>query len=133
MSAEDTKYFDLLTNGLGYLNAVQEVATKEGDQFLVARLSALRGNADQVHYTHFDCRVVGKQAQVVIRDLKAAVDRKAKVLIGFTLSDLHGEAFTFKQGDKTGELGVSLKARLLRISWAKVDGVQFAINQEDAA
>ena len=133
MSAEDTKYFDLLTNGLGYLNGVQEVATKEGEQFLVARLSALRGSADQVHYTHFDCRVVGKQAQTVIRDLKAAVDRKAKVLIGVTLSELHGEAFTFKQGDKTGELGVSLKARLLRISWAKVDGAQFAIDQEDAA
>lgn len=133
MSTEDMKYFDLLTNGLGYLNGVQDVASKEGASFQVARISALRGSAEQVHYTHFDCRVVGKQAQVVLRELKTAVDNKAKVLIGFTLSDLHGEAFTFKQGDKTGELGVSLKARLLRISWAKVDGVSFTIDQEDAA
>ena len=35
-------------------------------------------------------------------------------LIGFTLSDLYAEPFTYKNGDKAGETGVSLKARLLR-------------------
>ena len=48
-----------------------------------------------------------------------------KVLIGFTLSDLYAESFTFKNGDKAGETGVSLKARLLGIAWAKVDGQPF--------
>ena len=56
------------------------------------------------------------------RQLKPAVEGNSKVLIGFTLSDLYAESFIFKSGDKTGDTGISLKARLLRIAWAKVDG-----------
>ena len=56
-----------------------------------------------------------------------------KVLIGFTLSDLYAESFTYKNGDKAGETGVSLKARLLSIAWAKVDGQPFIAEQETAA
>ena len=75
----------------------------------------------------------GKQAQDLVRQLMPAVEGKAKVLLGFTLSDLYAEAFTFKSGDKAGETGVSLKARLLRIAWAKVDGQPFYTAQDDAA
>jgi len=71
--------------------------------------------------------VSGKGAQEIVRQLKPAVEGKRKVLIGFTLSDLYAEPFTFKNGDKAGEIGVSLKARLLRVSWAKVDGEPFEI------
>jgi len=60
-----------------------------------------------------------------VRQLKPAVDGKLKVLVGFTLSDLFTEAFTFKNGDMAGDTGFSLKARLLRVSWAKVDGQPF--------
>jgi hypothetical protein len=44
------------------------------------------------------------------------------VLVGFRLGDLYAETFTYAQGDRKGETGVSLKARLLQIAWAKVDG-----------
>jgi hypothetical protein len=77
--------------------------------------------------------VSGRQAQQVVRQVKPAVEGKLKVLIGFTLSDLYAETFTFKSGDKAGETGVSLKARLLRVSWAKVDGQPFYKEQEHAA
>ncbi|MEW8028781.1 MAG: STY4534 family ICE replication protein [Candidatus Thiodiazotropha sp.] len=130
---ETTKYFDLHTTGIGYLNRVREVTPKEGNPFLSVTIAALRGSVDNVQYTHFECHVSGKKAQEVARQLKPAVEGKLKVLMGFTLSDLYGESFTFKNGDKTGETGVSLKARLLRVSWAKVDGQPFYTVKEDTA
>ena len=134
MSTNETKqYFDLHTNGLGYLNQIREVTVKEGASFLSVTVAALRGSVDNAQYTHFECRVSGKQAQETVRQLMPAVEGKSKVLIGFTLSDLYAEAFTFKNGDKAGETGISLKARLLRIAWAKVDGQPFDTAQEDAA
>lgn len=134
MSTNETKqYFDLHTTGIGYLNRIREVTPKEGTPFLSVTIAALRGSVDNAQYTHFECRVSGKQAQEIVRQLKPAVEGDLKVLIGFTLSDLFAESFTFKNGDKAGETGISLKARLLRIAWAKVDGQPFYTAQEDAA
>lgn len=130
---ETTKYFDLHTNGIGYLNRVREVTPEEGTPFLSVTIAALRGSVDNVQYTYFECHVSGKKAQEVVRQLKSAVEGKLKVLIGFTLSDLYAESFTYKNGDKAGETGVSLKARLLSIAWAKVDGQPFVTEQETAA
>ena len=130
---EPTKYFDLHTDGLGYLNHIREVTPNEGTPFLSVTIAALRGSVDNVQYTHFECRVSGKQAQDIVRKLKPAVEGSSKVLIGFTLSDLYAESFIFKSGDKAGETGISLKARLLRIAWAKVDGEPFYSAQDNAA
>ena len=129
MSNEDTKYFDLYTTGIGYLNRVREVTPKEGPPFWSVTIAALRGSVDDVHYTYFECRVSGKQAQKLVQQLKPAVEGKLKVLVGFTLSDLFAEAYIVKNGDKAGETGVSLKARLLRVGWAKVDGQPFYKDQ----
>jgi len=134
MSTNETKqYFDLHTTGIGYLNRVREVTPKEGEPFLSITIAALRGSVDNAQYTHFECRVSGKQAQEIVRQLKPAVEGNLKVLIGFTLSDLYAEAFIFKSGDKAGDTGISLKARLLRIAWAKVDGQPFYTAQDNAA
>jgi len=134
MSTNETKqYFDLHTQGIGYLNRIREVTPKEGSPFLSVTIAALRGSVDNAQYTHFECLVSGKQAQQVVRQLKPAVEGSSKVLIGFTLSDLYAESFTFKSGDKAGETGISLKARLLRLAWAKVDGQPFYTAEEQAA
>jgi len=130
---ETSKYFDLHTQGLGYLNRIREVTPNEGSTFLSVTISALRGSVDNAQYTHFECRVSGSKAQEVVRQLQPAVEGNSKVLIGFTLSDLYGETFTFKNGDNAGQTGISLKARLLRIAWAKVDGQSFYSAQEEAA
>ena len=134
MSTNESKqYFDLHTTGIGYLNHVREVTPKEVTPFLSVTIAALRGSVDNAQYTHFECRVSGKQAQELVRQLKPAVEGSLKVLIGFTLSDLYAESFTFRNGEKAGETGISLKARLLRIAWAKVDGQPFYTAQDDAA
>ena len=130
---ESSKYFDLHTTGIGYLNRIREVTPKEGNPFLSVTIAALRGSVDNAQYTHFECRVSGRQAQQVVRQVEPALGGKLKVLIGFTLSDLYPDTFTFKSGEKAGETGISLKARLLRLSWVKVDGQPFYTAQDSAA
>lgn len=127
----EPKYFDLYTTGIGYLNQIRQVTPSEGSPFWAATVAALRGSADNAQYTYFECRAAGKATQDLLRRLQPAVDGEHKVLVGFTLSNLHAETFTFKKGDKAGETGISLKARLLRMSWAKVDGHDFY--REDVA
>jgi hypothetical protein len=122
---ESSKYFDLYTTGIGYLNRVREVTPKEGTPFWSVTIAALRGSVDDAQYTRFECRVSGKKAQEIVRQVPPAVEGELKVLVGFTLSDLFAESFTFKNGNKAGETGISLKARLLRVTWAKVDGQSF--------
>ena len=85
-------------------------------------ISALHGSADNVEYTRFDCKVSGSEAQNVIRTLMSDIKAERSVLVGFKLGDLYAETFTYQNGERKGQTGVSLKARLLRISWAKVDG-----------
>lgn len=131
--SKDEKYFDLHTTGVGYLNRVREVTPEKGTPFLSVIIGALRGRAGEVQYTHFECSVAGSKAQATVRQLQSAVEGGLKVLIGFTLSNVHGESFTYKNGEKAGQPGVSLKARLLRISYAKVDGQPFITEQETAA
>ena len=133
MTSQPTKYFDLHINGIGYLNRIREVTPTEGSPFLSINIAALRGSVDNAQYTHFECTVSGKEAQEIVRRLKPAVESELKVLLGFTLSDLTAESFTYKNGDRSGETGISLKSRLLRVTWAKVDGQSFYKRQEAAA
>lgn len=121
VAASDVRYFDLHTSGVGYLNRARELILKKAS-FLAVDLSALRGETDNVEYTRFDCRVSGKEAQTVVRQLKPAIEAKQKVLVGFKIGDLYPTTFVYERGDRKGQTGISLKAHLLRIAWAKVDG-----------
>lgn len=126
MSNDDsTKYFDLLTSGIGYLNRVHEVIPEDGSPFFSVTLAALRGSADDAKYTRFECRVAGAKAREIVRQVRPAVEDRLKVLVSFTLSDLNAEPFVFKSGDRAGETGVNVKARLIKIGWVKVDGQPF--------
>jgi Protein of unknown function (DUF3577) len=124
---EQGKFFDLHVTGIGYLNRVREVAVKRGKPFLAVDISALHGAADDVQYTRFDCRVSGKEAQAILRELTPAIEAERKVLVGFKLGDLYPETFTYQQGERQGQTGVSLKARLLKITWVKVNGEPVAL------
>jgi hypothetical protein len=115
-------YFDLHISGIGYLNRVREVKPKKGEPFLACDIAALNGPSDDVSYARFDCRVSGKEAQHLVRRCQQAVNEERKVLIGFKLGDLWTDIFTYAKGKHAGEQAVSLKARLLFISWIKIDG-----------
>ena len=127
------KYFDLHTTGIGYLNRVREVTPKEGSPFLAVTIAAIHGSVANVQHTYFECGVYGDDAKRIVRELKAAVEDESKVLIGFTLSNLKADAFTFQQGDKAGQPGVNLKARLIKVAWAKVNGQPVVTGAERVA
>ena len=132
-SNEQSKYFDLHTHGIGYLNEVRDVRPEGGNPFWSIKLAALRGHVDKVEHTYFECVVVGEEAKDLVRQLKPAVEAGFKVLVGFHLSDLVGETFIFKSGEHTGQPGVSLKARLLRLQWVKVNGQPFPAQRDVVA
>ena len=122
MSQNETKYFDLHIQGIGYLNRIREVSPQRSNPFWAVDIAAIFGSADDVQKTRFDCRVVGTEARRVIAEMKPHVDAEKKVLAAFKLGDLYADTFTYQKGQKAGTVGVSLKARLLRIDWVKVDG-----------
>jgi len=132
--SQDQKYFDLHIMGIGYLNRVRKVPVKRGNPFFAVDISALHGSSQDVQYTRFDCRVSGSEAQAIIEQVQPMIeDDKTKVLIGFKLSDLYSETFVYQKGDKAGQTGVSLKARLLRIEWVKVNGKQIEFDLANVA
>lgn len=124
------KYFDLQTTGVGDLVRVQEPKPEAGgSSLLTVTIAALRGRTGQIQYTYFECDVVGSKAQAMVRELQSAVEGGLKVLVGFTLSNLHLELGTYQGGERDGQVKARLKGRLLRISYAKVDGQPFVIGQ----
>ena len=121
-TSSEKSYFDLHITGLGYINRVREVKPKKGDPFLACDIAALNGPSDAPEYRRFDVRVSGSEAQHLIRRCEESVKAERKVMIGFRLGDLWVDMFTFSKGERVGQQGVSLKARLLFVSWIKVDG-----------
>lgn len=115
-------YFDLHIQGIGYLNRVREVPVRKGPGYLSCTIAALRGADNEIEKTYLDCRVVGREAMEVVRRF-AKDSEQHKVLIGFKAGDLWLERFTYRPpSPKAGQAGASLKARLLMISWVKLDG-----------
>lgn len=51
------------------------------------------------------------------------------MIIGFRIADIYPELFTFEKGDRKGQSGVAIKGRLLRIKFAKVNGVSVDVPQ----
>lgn len=108
----------LTITGVAYLNRLRPF----GEDRLGASLSALRGQANEVEYTHFDSEVLGDEARAILRRVMPQVEAKRKVLIGFKAEGLAAETFEYKKGPKAGQTGVSLKTGLVGIAWVKVDG-----------
>ncbi len=117
-----SSFFDLHVEGVGYLNRVRTVKPKKGQEFLACTVSAMRGSTDDIGYTKFDCRVSGAEAQKIVKRLEPDVTAEKTVIIGFKIADIYPETFIFEKGDKKGQTGVSIKGRLLRIKFAKVNG-----------
>ena len=119
---EEPHYFDLHARGIGYLNRIREVQVRRGPGFMACDIAALHGPADDVQYTRFDCKVSGAEAERLVRRCWDAVNAQKKVLVSFRIGDLWVDPFLYEKGDKAGQPGASLKARLLYLAWIKVDG-----------
>ncbi|HDX0989485.1 TPA: DUF3577 domain-containing protein [Pasteurella multocida] len=118
-------YFNLHTQGVGYLSRIREVQPKKGSPFLACQIAALTGPNDNPEYRYFDVNVVGHDAEKLIRKCEQAVEAQKKVLISFVIADLWTDTFTYSTDSKfhkKGDTGVSLKGRLVRIKMIKIDG-----------
>ena len=127
-----SNFFNLHVEGVGYLNRVRVIKPKNGQEFIACTISAMRGSADDVGYTKFDCRVSGAQAQKVVRMLEEDVAAERRVIVGFRLADIYPELFTFEKGENKGQPGVAIKGRLLRVKFAKVNGVAVDLPESPA-
>lgn len=127
-----TNYFNLHIDGMGYLSNIREVTTANNASFLCCVINALHGSTDKPDYTRFDVTVSGKEASDLIRRCQKAVDEEKKVLLGFKLSNLTADVFTLTKGEHAGEPRPTLKARLIKISWIKV-GQEMVYKAEKSA
>ena len=126
-------YFNLHVEGVGYLNRVRTVKPKKGQAFLACTVSAMRGSTEDVGYTKFDCRVSGSDAQAIVKQLQGDVTAEKSVIIGFRIADIYPETFTYEKGERQGQTGVSIKGRLLRVKFAKVNGESIVLPQSASA
>lgn len=122
MTQFTTNYFDLHTNGIGYLNRIRQVNVRKGNPFIAVTIAALHGAADEVEYTYIDCKVAGGEAERLVRRCQQAESAGRKILVAFRIGDLWIDTFTYDKGDRIGQTGVCLKGRLLFIAWIKIDG-----------
>ncbi len=127
-ASNDRNFIDLHVRGLGYLSRVREVKVRKGPPFLAASLRAMSGEKgvqDGVQYTPFDVKAVSSQAKEVLELLQPyANDRNKRVMVSFKAGDPMIDTFTYKDGDRAGQMGTVLKARLLLIygAWVKSVG-----------
>lgn len=118
-------FFNLHTSGIGYLNNIREVTSKKGSPYISCNISALKGDSSSPEYTFFNVNVAGEQNEKLIKRCISAVESNKKVLISFTLGDLWAESFVYDKDSKyhkKGDIGVMLKARLIRIKSISIDG-----------
>ena len=128
----ESRYYDLYTSGLGYVNSVKDVEPEEGLPFLAVRISALRGDVTALQRTNFNCVAMGLRTIDFMRQLEPEVTAGKRVLIGFKLSDIYPRVFYHKTGPQHGRPGIDLRGRLIRIDWARVNGVKYDFEDDEA-
>ena len=122
-TADNDRYFNEYASGLGYLNAFKELGDEGQPGYLSVQVSVIQGHADQVHYEYHDLIAASEQVRNVILDHRDAIeDAESKVLIHFKMVNPRAKAFTYKHGDRAGELGTAIGGILTRINSLKVNG-----------
>ena len=120
------RYFDLHTQGIGYLSRVRVVTPRSqgrrAEPMLCCAINALRGDVDEPQYTYFDLRVTEEEAQTLVRRCKPAVDAGKQVIVAFTIGDIYPHTYE-KEIDGRTEVRAITKGRLIGVSYVKVDGV----------
>lgn len=125
---QQAQAFDLIIEGVGYLNRIRLVTPKKGDAYLACTINAMMGTADNIEYVGIDCIVVGKIAKQAIDQLAKDVENRQKVIVGFRAGDPKPDFYEYPDRD-SGEMkqGSGLKARLLQLTFAKVNGQRVEI------
>ena len=127
---KDQSFYDLHINGIGFLDRIRMVTSKNGNPFMAVTVGlqdgeVLKGDYSKVSTTYLDCRVYGSRAFNILNDhvLQGNVDQANTVIRAVVKTGgLDAEMFTYAQGPKQGQNGVSLKSRLLQITHLYIAG-----------
>ncbi len=136
MSNQDntTKYNDITTQGLGYLNRARTVNPDSGKPYESVSLTGLRGQVASPKYTYFDCKsVLGKALSKYLLLKDAINDEQKKVMVRFVVSDLEPDSYSTKDKNTGNEVRRHcIKCRLLDITWASIDDqiVEFQLDED---
>ncbi|MDI5833721.1 DUF3577 domain-containing protein [Shewanella xiamenensis] len=123
--------FDLHITGFGFFNRIRKVEPRKGQPYWAVTIAACRG--DEGQKTYFDCSVVGSEAKALFDTHLSSLNKDDTVTASFKLGDLYTETFVYSSGEKQGQTGVCLKARLLKITYLKVnDEIVFQSSQQAA-
>ena len=112
-------------SGVARLARVRDVPVRRGPAFTAIDLHCLwgsKGDDGRDQSTKLDCRVSGAPAKLAIEHLRSAIEAKKSVVVGFSAGDPTADVFEYRSGDKAGQTGAGIKARLLKIRWARIDG-----------
>lgn len=133
--SDGPQYFNLHTDGIGYLNDIRWVTFKDRpeDNFLAVRISALRGriptdSESRPKSTKFDLRVRGSDAIGLCEELIEFQERKQTIFVSFRIGDSYADAYMAdeydKQDRKTGRQipKAVIKGALLLLKTVKIDG-----------
>ena len=126
--AEGSNYINLHTNGIGYANRARVVTPKKGGSFLAVSISGMfgeKGVEKGITYVPYDVKAVTAQAEDVLRQFEADINNQdKKVLVRFQIGDAFIDSFTYNSGPKAGQMGMTMKGRLLKVThvWVKDSG-----------
>ncbi|GFE79180.1 hypothetical protein GCM10011487_11800 [Steroidobacter agaridevorans] len=125
MTTLNSKYCNLLTTGEGLVVDIHTERTRWGQSLLACHIKALHGLRDKAEYLDYDARVVGKQAERLIRKAQNAVNAGCDVLIAFKAGVRWLSIIKYDDDHpRAGEIDIVQKARLLFVHWMDVDGVR---------
>lgn len=104
----------LMTQGIGYVSAIEWKTSKDGKEFLACKVAAIVGPQQ---YMFFSCVVNGDEAKEHIEQCIDACLAENKILIRFKMS--LNNIYAYQKND--GELGATLNSSLFDISYVKIE------------
>ncbi len=114
--------FNCVLSGIGYLNPSQWVEPTKGDAYRVAKLSLLEGQ-DGKNTIKCDCIISDRAAENLdfIEDLVAQYEGEVKVICSVRIGVKGINTFN----KSNGELGTSIRGRLIRITSVSINGDRY--------
>ncbi len=132
MSAQNKNqsFYDIHISGIGFLDRIRMVTPKDREPFMAVTVGlqdgeVLDGDYSKVSTTYLDCIVSGPRVFNILNDhvLQENVDQANTVIRAVVKTGgLDAETFTYTQGPKQGQTGVSLKSRLFQITHLYIAG-----------
>lgn len=128
-SQSDRKY-NVITNGVGYINRIRKVQPEKGDPYLACDVALFQHVGDNIDYVRINCVIRGKQAKEIVwihftsPEGEVVHPKDTVVVANMNLGGLSARTFVYKKGEKKGQTGISLRAALLSIKWLKIGDIE---------